>query len=206
MMNIKKDARRYSILLLAGASKVYIASLIVFEIILLIITASMFSAAFIIHEQISSIKTQLEYCAQQTTPLQRFYLDQSYQEPIPDQESLELEERMLIELEELKARAAEAKPENQAQIEDAIAQRKIMLEYAQENKWIISEEDIVAYKQIAPRISLLSNSLCFTDSSCGISPINLYEMINMLLSGTTNLNRFLSSLEQQYRMMQMEAR
>ena len=148
----------------------------------------------------------LEYCAQQTTPLQRFYLDQSYQEPIPDQESLELEERMLIELEELKARAAEAKPENQAQIEDAIAQRKIMLEYAQENKWIISEEDIVAYKQIAPRISLLSNSLCFTDSSCGISPINLYEMINMLLSGTTNLNRFLSSLEQQYRMMQMEAR
>lgn len=37
----------------------YIASLIVFEIILLIITASMFSAAFIIHEQISSIKTQL---------------------------------------------------------------------------------------------------------------------------------------------------
>lgn len=148
----------------------------------------------------------LEYCAQQTTPLQRFYLDQSYQEPIPDQESLELEERMLIELEELKARAAEAKPENQAQIEDAIAQRKIMLEYAQENKWIISEEDIVAYKQIAPRISLLSNSLCFTDSSCGISPINLYEMINMLLSGTTNLDRFLSSLEQQYRMMQMEAR
>lgn len=59
MMNIKKDARRYSILLLTGASKVYIASLIVFEIILLIITASMFSAAFIIHEQISSIKTQL---------------------------------------------------------------------------------------------------------------------------------------------------
>lgn len=35
-----------------------------------------------------------------------------------------------MELEELKARAAEAKPEDQAQIEDAIAEREIMLEYA----------------------------------------------------------------------------
>jgi hypothetical protein len=59
MMNIKKNARRYSILLLAGASKAYIASLIILEIILLIIAASMLSTAFIIHEQISSIKTQL---------------------------------------------------------------------------------------------------------------------------------------------------
>lgn len=58
-MNIKKNARRYSILILAGASKVYIARLIVFEVILLIIAASMLSTAFIIHEQISSIKTQL---------------------------------------------------------------------------------------------------------------------------------------------------
>lgn len=147
----------------------------------------------------------IEYWARQVEPLWRFYLEKEHAQPIPDPKYQEMEARTKREMEDLEAKIAEAAPEDRRGMEDILAEKNMMLTYAQANAWLISEEAAAAYQRMVPHMTLLMDSLCFTDSSCSMSKLGLYQQLDQLLAGRINLDRLLSTAQQTYNMMRIEA-
>lgn len=147
----------------------------------------------------------IEYCAQQADPMWRFYLEEEHAQAIPSPEYQELEARTLREMEALEAELAEAAPEDRRGIEDLLAEKSVMLEYARVNAWTVSEEEAAAYQRMAPSMTLLADSLCFADSSCSVSKLDIYQQIEQLLAGRIDLERLLATAQQKYGMMRIEA-
>ncbi len=147
----------------------------------------------------------LEYCARHAEPLLRFYVEQGYSQPIPDQGFADLKARTLAEMEALTGRLDNAAAKERAQINAEIDKQRIVLEYAERKEWLLSPADISAYQSIVPAITFLSDSLCFTDSTCSVNHINLTEMIEMMLSKHSGVGKILETAEHRYEMIQMEA-
>ncbi|MEG0503988.1 MAG: ABC transporter substrate-binding protein, partial [Raoultibacter sp.] len=122
----------------------------------------------------------LEYCSQQADPMLRFYVDRSFNQPIPVQEYVDLKQKTAAEIEELNNRLRTSSIENSAEIKTEIQKQRIVLEYAKKHEWLVSQADIASYKTVVPNVSFLSDSLCFTDSSCSVTNIGLNEMIDQM--------------------------
>lgn len=146
----------------------------------------------------------LEYCAQQSEPTLRCFVEQDYDEPIPDQEFIEFYKRTAAAIEDLTNRLETVEVVDHAEIKTNIENQKIALEYAKKHRWILSEEDLAAYKQMAPNITFIPFSLCFTDSSFSVTTIGLSEMIDSILTNNTNLGRVLAEADRKYNMILVE--
>lgn len=147
----------------------------------------------------------IEYWAQQADPLWRFYLEEEHAQAIPSPEYQEMEARTLREMEALEAELAQAAPEDRRRVEDILGEKSMMLEYARANAWMISQEEAAAYQRMVPSMTLLADSLCFRDSSCSASKLDLYQQIEQLLAGRIDLERLLATAQQKYGMMRIEA-
>lgn len=146
----------------------------------------------------------IEYCAQHTDPLLRFYVEQSYDRPIPNQEFVDFKKKTTTSIEDLTNRLEKAKPEDISDIKAEIERQKIILAYAAKQEWLISDADITAYKHIAPGLTFLPSSLCFTDSSYSVTNINLNEILDMLLEKNFSVGQILAEADRKYNMIRME--
>ena len=147
----------------------------------------------------------LEYCARHAEPLLRFYVEQGYSQPIPDQGFADLKARTLAEMEALTGRLDKAAANERAEINAEIEKQRIILEYAERKERLFSPADISAYQAIAPAITFLSDLLCFSDSTVSVDHINLTEMVVMMLSKHSGVGKILETTEHKYEMIQMEA-
>lgn len=146
----------------------------------------------------------LEYCARHADPLLRFYVEQEYDQPIPDPDSVELKVSTLSAIDDLNNRLETADIEDRADIEVEMNKQKIILDYAIQNEWLVSQSDITMYKTIVPNITFLPNSLCYTDSTCSVTNIGLSQMKDMIMANNMDIGDVLATAERKYEMMQME--
>ncbi|MDD3410565.1 MAG: hypothetical protein PHY12_07120 [Eubacteriales bacterium] len=146
----------------------------------------------------------LEACAASARPLLRFYVEQGFDQPIASPEYAALAAQTADELESLRLRLRRADAEERAALEQAQSKQEIVLAYARRHAWLLSDGDVAAYRRLAPRVTLLPDSLCFADSSCGVSPIGLYGLLDRLLDGSLSVRAFAREAQRKYDMARRE--
>lgn len=146
----------------------------------------------------------IRHCARHQEPLQRFCLEPGWNKPIPDPVFLKNIEEINQTIAELNHSLEKTDVTERPAMEAAIAAQQIRLEYARQHTWQVSEEDIASYHQLAPHITFLPHSLCFTDSSYSVTSFELYKGIDMLLSKAIDPGRFLQETQRQLDLMRWE--
>ena len=147
----------------------------------------------------------LEYVTQNMQPEICFMTQKGYSEPIANLTMTHFENDVNSTISTLEKQLETVEETERASIIDAIQAEKISLEYIHNNYWLISREDIEAYQELSQYISFMPSSFCFTDSTYSQTTINLWDNINQLLNGESDVEVFLKKLDQVYSMVRLES-